>query len=152
VVLVAIDARGGSRLPAVFAGGDAVVYCLPLTISDDGVVEGELNASEVRPQPVPGPGRLIAQGGTGSALGSDPGDAWCSATGRAGPGVARVVIEARVAGSIEATVQNGWYVAWWPLSCRIVAPLVITAYDAGGRETDQIGQCWIEATFFACPD
>jgi hypothetical protein len=152
VVLVAIVARGGSRLPAVFAGDDAVVDCLPLTISDNGVVEGSLNGSEVGPQLVPGNGRLIAQGGTGSGRASDPGDAWCSATGRAGLGVARVVIGAQVAGSIAATVQNGWYLAWWPVSCRLAAPLVITAYDAGGRVTDQIRQCWIEATFFTCPD
>jgi len=152
VVLVAIDARGGSRLPAVFAGDDAVVDCLPLTISDNGVVEGSENASETGPQPVAGPGHLIAQGGTGSGQTSDPGDAWCSATGRAGPGVTRVVIEAQVAGSIAATVQNGWYLAWWPVSCRRAAPLVITAYDAAGTGTFRIRQCWIEATFFTCPD
>ena len=152
VVLVAIDARGGGRLAAVFAGDDSVTACLPLTISDNGVVEGSVNGGEVGPQRLPGPGRLIAWGGTGSPRAGDPDDAWCGATGRAGAGVARVVIEAQVAGSIAATVQNRWYLAWWPVACHLAAPLIITAYDAGGRGTDQIRQCWIEATFFTCPD
>ena len=151
-VLVAIDARGGSRLQAVFAADNASAFCLPLTITNNGVVEGFVNGSEINAEQVPGPGRLIARVGTGSPRDGDPDDAWCGATGRAGPGVARVVMEAQGAGPIAATVQRGWYLGWWPVACHLAAPVLITAYDAGGRATYQIRQCWIEATFFTCPN
>ena len=153
VVLVAIDARGGGRLPTIFASDDATAFCGFLTIADNGTLSGSLSSSETGfKQPVLGPGRLLGWGGTGEGRVGDA-DAWCSFAGRAGPGVARVVvIEAQGAGSTTATLQNGWYVAWWPVSCRLSAPLVIAAYDAGGRVTDHIRQCWIEATFFACPE
>jgi hypothetical protein len=148
VELVAIDARGGGRLPTTFAGDDAMAYCGFLTIADNGTLSGSLSGSQTGfTEPVLGPGRLLGWGGTGGGA-----DVWCSFTGRAGPGVARVVIEAQVAGPLTATLQNGWYVGWWPVSCRFSDPLVIAAYDAGGRVTDQIRQCWIEATFFTCPD
>lgn len=153
VELVAIDARGGGRLPTTFASDDAMAYCGFLTIADNGILSGSLSGSQTGfTEPVLGPGRLLGWGGTGSGLQETDADAWCSFTGRAGPGVARVVIEAQVAGPIMATLQNGWYVAWWPVSCRFSDPLVIAAYDVPGRVTDQIRQCWIEATFFACPD
>jgi hypothetical protein len=152
VVLVAIDARGGSRLPTIFASDDAMAYCGFLTIADNGTLSGSLSASETGFERVPGPGRLLARGGGGEGRVSDE-DGWCSVTGRAGPGVARVVIEAPVAGLITATLQNGWYLAWWPVSCGPPGQVVIsTAYHAGGSVTDQIRQCWIEATFFTCPD
>lgn len=153
VVLVAIDARGGSRLPTIFASDDAMAYCGFLTIADNGTLSGSLSGSETGfPEPVLAPGRLLGWGGAGEGRVSDE-DAWCSFTGRAGPGVARVVIEAPVAGLITATLQNGWYLAWWPVSCGPPGRVVIsTAYDAGGRVTDQVRQCWIEATFFLCPD
>jgi hypothetical protein len=151
VVLVAIDARGGSRLPTIFASDDAMAYCGFLTIADNGTLSGSLSASETGFERVPGPGRLLARGGGGEGRVRDK-DAWCSATGQAGPGVARVGIAAPVAGLITATLQNGWYLAWWPVSCRLSHPLVIAAYDVEGRVIDQIRQCWIEATVFTCPD
>lgn len=153
VELVAIDARGGGRLPTTFAGDDAVAFCGFLTIADNGTLSGSLSGSQTGfTEPVLGPGRLLGWGGTGSGLEATGADAWCSFTGRAGPGVARVVIEAQVAGPVTATLQSGWYVAWWPVPCRFSDPLVIAGYDAGARVTDQIRQCWIEATFFTCPD
>jgi hypothetical protein len=65
----------------------------------------------------PGDIQFAGQGSRDSA-----GNALTVADGRTGAGVTGVTIELSDGSSVQATVENGWYMAWWPGS--------VTAKDA----------------------
>ncbi len=47
--------------------------------------------------------------------------------GPVGAGVTGVTVIRSNGSSVQATVQNGWYLAWWPGTERAVTPRVATA-------------------------
>ena len=68
-----------------------------------------------------------------------------SVYGRAGPGIASVVIEPQNHLAVIATLQNGWFAAWWPAQANrpnrdgaAHPPFVVRAYDPTGTLLDQI--------------
>lgn len=70
------------------------------------------------------------------------GDAMSEISGQAGPEVDRVVVTLEDGTELQATVQDGWYLAWWPeKSTRWPPwtsgfirrmPTLVRAYDANG--------------------
>ncbi len=55
------------------------------------------------------------------------GNALTLVDGRTGAGVTAVTIERTDAGSVQATVANGWYLAWWPGTAAATNAQVTTA-------------------------
>jgi hypothetical protein len=86
---------------------------------------GQLSAIE--PQTVQG-GNLKAQG-------------W-SVFGRAGPGIASVRVETVTGVVVSATLEGGWFAAWWPQPLDPMADparvrFAVRAYDMGGFLIDE---------------
>jgi hypothetical protein len=135
--LVLIDARGGGRLPTLYAGGDATADCHYMQISKTGVVTGSISGSGTGQGGQPPDGKLSLVG-TGSIE-----KAWSYRSGRAGAGITRVVVDVAGIGAITATLQNGWYFAWWPGAPKRGEPgpsVTVTAFDAAGEPIDQLTQ------------
>jgi hypothetical protein len=65
----------------------------------------------------------IGGGGTRDSAG----DALTLVDGRAGAGVTAVKVERSDGSSVEATVVNGWYLAWWPGTVAATNAQVTTA-------------------------
>lgn len=134
VALVAIDARGDGRLIAQYAGGNESADCAYGRISEGGTVSGGLSGNRTGVAPV-SPGQLSMVnfvGGTpreGQPLASG---AWGWVSGRAGQGIAKVVIEISGRVDVTASLQNGWFVAWWPAA--IGDSVALSAFDASGAE------------------
>jgi hypothetical protein len=71
-----------------------------------------------------------------------------SLRGRAGAGIASVVVQPGDHAAVLATVENGWFAAWWPKEGlqdqmgrpQIWPPFVVRAYDAAGTLVDEITQ------------
>ena len=103
----------------------------------------------------PGPERLpLAQPGrlqdveTQMVGGGDLRIAGWSAYGRVGPGVSTVVVQPEGLPMAIATLENGWFSAWWPVEVRDpnaiqggepdhFVPVVIRAYDELGNLLDE---------------
>jgi len=143
-----IDARGAS-VATVRMKGPNPGSCYALEISAAGEVTGAgagwradgpeklpvLGASELGPidkQTVAG-GNLKIEG-------------W-SLTGRAGPEITSVVVEPMNHMAVIATVENGWFAAWWPARPGEPArdgarwpPFVVRAFNAFGVLLDEYRQ------------
>jgi hypothetical protein len=108
--LVVIDARGAGRVEARYAGPNGVeATCTRMTIDATGrVVAGGggigIGGQEWR---VLQPLEIEDQSGFGSNESS-------TAMGRAGAGIATVVIVMPGKPPVTASLTNGWYLAWWP--------------------------------------
>jgi hypothetical protein len=76
------------------------------------------------------PAGRIALGGTGES--DSDGHALTMVDGPIGAGVTGVKITRSDGSSVQATVRNGWYLAWWPGNQRPVTAHVATA---GGTST-----------------
>ena len=69
-------------------------------------------------------------------------------TGHVGAGTARVVLDVEGIGSVAASLDDGWYLAWWPVGMgpadaagrRDVQSKAFSmmAYNASGQITDRI--------------
>jgi hypothetical protein len=55
------------------------------------------------------------------------GDAYSFVEGRAGAGVTAAALVLSDGSKVQATIQNGWLVAWWPGSAQLVSAQVTTA-------------------------
>ncbi|GAB3435617.1 hypothetical protein [Flindersiella endophytica] len=76
------------------------------------------------------------------------GDALSEISGQAGPTVDHLVVTLDDGTELQATVQDGWYVAWWPersrgllpwkLSQSRRMPTLVRAYDASGKLLKQL--------------
>ena len=66
----------------------------------------------------------------GSSSGSNGADTMSSVVGRAGPGVARVVVTLADNRPIVASLsRSGWFAVWWP---DATSSTKMTAYDGAG--------------------
>src|SRR6478609_5952545 len=128
--LVAVDARGGSRVFLVNANRDSESECL-VEIAASGQAKtksgGATSGDPFKPL-APGAIELM-----GMSTGTNGPDTMSSVVGRAGPGVARVVITLGDNRPIVASLsQSGWYAAWWPDG---TASTKVTGYDGVGTVT-----------------
>jgi hypothetical protein len=71
-----------------------------------------------------GAGEIQANGG---GTRDSAGNALTLVDGRTGAGVTAVAIERRDGSSVQATVANGWYLAWWPGTVPATNAKVTTA-------------------------
>ena len=145
VTLALIDARGAGKLMAYYDGPAAGASCEYLEVSPTGEVTGSISSTWTGQQPGAAPGRLESGGSSGST--DAGGTVWQTASGRAGAGIAHVVIVVDGVGPVSATLRNGWFSAWWPVG-RPLQPMnapgpgmpsrtyVVTAYDALGQPID----------------
>jgi hypothetical protein len=128
--LVAVDARGGSKLLVVHAGRTSESECLvdvgpdkQATMTGGGSTSGGLN-----PPPPPGSLEIVS----GTTAGEGP-TATSAVIGRVGPGVVRVVVSTGSGRAIRASLgPSGWFAAWWPSDDPYG---LVTAYDAAGNPT-----------------
>jgi hypothetical protein len=110
----------------------ASIYADPTTsdlcLSGNGVSMSSSDTSVAPASVAPGHIQLGGRGIRDSA-----GDALTLVDGRIGPGVSAVTIERSDGSSVQATVANGWYLAWWP---GTVAPMNAQVTTASGTSTE----------------
>lgn len=123
---VLTDGRG-SYTAAIYVDGHTTHICI-----SNGQHEATgiaTNGRILSIEAAPGPGQLgLPSGGGGSAPGfpgslGQEGDVY----GLAGREVSAVTFEFADRGAVEATVQNGWYFAWWPGDSRPSSVRVTTS-------------------------
>ena len=107
--LMVVDARGKGHVEAQYAGPDGSEASCIVTIDELGRLEwdGGGAGSGGGGWPVLQAFKLQAVGGYGSAVASSTG-------GRAGDGIATVLITMPGKPPVTASLANGWYLAWWP--------------------------------------
>lgn len=98
------DSRG-PYTAAIYAQSDTTAVCL----SGNNIFT---SSSSTSPQPVTvAAGQLQFSGGVTR---DSAGDQLTLADGRTGAGVTAVTFELSDGTSVQATVEGGWYMAWWP--------------------------------------
>ena len=108
--LMVIDARGAGRVETQYAGPNGEeASCAGMRIDATGRVEPGGGGTGFRGQAWPALPAFELEfiGGYGSSEAS-------STSGRAGAGIARVVIAIPGQPPVTASLANGWYLAWWP--------------------------------------
>jgi hypothetical protein len=71
------------------------------------------------------------------------GDAYSFVEGRAGAGVTAAALVLSDGSKVQATIQDGWLVAWWPGSAQLVSAQVTTATGTSTQtfDTRSTNQC-----------
>ena len=107
--LMVVDVRGAGRVETQYAGPDGSEASCIVMIDAAGRLEwgGGGTGSGGGGWPALQAFNLQAIGGYGSEVAS-------STAGRAGGGIARVVIAIPGKPPVTASLANGWYLAWWP--------------------------------------
>ena len=136
--LVVLDVRGAGKIEAQYAGPKRIeAACWGITIDATGSVGpggGSSNVGEAEWHALP-PNEIEQHGGYGSAEAS-------STAGRAGPGIAKVLIDLPGCPPITASLANGWYLAWWPGEWPVGTKVL---------GLDSLGQTVIEVPIDAAP-
>jgi hypothetical protein len=91
----------------------AAIYADPTT--DELCLQGDnvsLSSSSTVATPARVPAGLVQLGGGGTR--DSAGNALTVVDGRVGVGVTAVTVQRSDGSSVQATVENGWYLAWWP--------------------------------------
>ena len=125
--LVAVDARGGSHVLLVSADRKTESDCfVEIDLFGRATPNGAGSTSGLPFQQLnPGDIEIVS-----SSSGSSDADTMSAVVGRAGPGVARVVVTLADNRPIVASLsQSGWYAAWWPDG---TASTKVTGYDGAG--------------------
>ena len=84
-----------------------------------------MSSSSTSPAPASVAAGQIQLGGGGTR--DSAGNALTLVDGRTGAGVTAVTIERSDGSSVQATVANGWYLAWWPDTVAATNAEVTTA-------------------------
>ncbi|MBL7253023.1 hypothetical protein [Paractinoplanes lichenicola] len=101
------ERRGRATLALVRKDGTGLTACFVLDPAE-GAAGGDL-LDTATPQPVNGRARIETMGATEGKEG------WYSdVIGRAGADVTKLEIELPDGTNVQASVRNGWWVAWWP--------------------------------------
>lgn len=125
--LVAIDARGSSRLTLVFAGpGKASMEC-QLVMDAKGNMSMTGGVVQDVPSLLIGPGELVIVGSGGMTGHADD----SSVLGQVGAAISGVHLVFDSGAVVRASVGNGWFTAWWPAHDM---SFVIQGFDASGRK------------------
>jgi len=125
--LVAVDARGGSHVFLVTADRKTEADCfVEIDPFGQATPNGAGSTSGLPFQQLkPGDIEIVS-----SSSGASDGATMSAVAGRAGPGVARVVVTLADNRPIVASLsQSGWYAAWWPDG---TASTKVTGYDGAG--------------------
>jgi hypothetical protein len=147
-VAAVIDARGASVV-TVRMTGENPGSCDALEVMANGQVAGAgsgRRAEDREKLPILGPSELGPIEKQTIAGGNLKTEGW-SVTGRAGVGITLVVVEPLNHMAVVATLENGWFGAWWPArpgepprdGARF-PPFGIRAYDAFGVLQDEISK------------
>ena len=129
ISLVLVDARGDNRLTLLFAGPRETSQCF-LTRDCAGQLTfggGEGSGGDVRP--ALGPTEISFQG-AGSE--GDPVHPTSHGAGRVGVGVASVELIPPSGVTVQASLNQGWFAAWW-YGLDHDGVIAVRAYDAMGR-------------------
>ena len=128
--LVVVDTRGANRLILLFGGRAETAECF-VTRDRAGqlMVDGGGGSSSVPPPPAPQPVE-VRFNGAGSNHG--PEGPWSYGIGEAGPAVASVELTPLSGVLVQASLNRGWFVAWWP-GLNDDAMIGVRGYDAAGR-------------------
>jgi hypothetical protein len=134
--LVLVDARGGNRLTLVFVGATANGQCfLKRDPAGRFTPDGGEGEGRSEPWPVLGPNEVTSNG-VGSGDGPPDANGAITATshilGQAGAGVASAEVVLPSGMTILASLNRGWFAAWWP-GADSNAAVTVRGYDAGGR-------------------
>jgi hypothetical protein len=116
---VLTDSRG-PYTAAIYANSSTSATCL----SGNGVSMSS-GSNWATPTPATIAAGQIQPGGGGTR--DSAGNALTLVDGRTGAGVTAVTIERSDGSSVQATVSNGWYLAWWPGIVTATRALVTTA-------------------------
>ncbi len=137
--LVVVDARGGNRLMLLFVEPTANAQCFLKRdpagrfISDGGAGEGRSDA-----WPTIGPNEVTFNG-VGSADSPPDANGAITATshliGQAGEAVASAEVVLPSGITFLASLNRGWFAAWWP-GLDSDAAVIVRGYDANGRLVD----------------
>ena len=114
---VLTDSRG-PYTASIYADSTTSDVCL----SGNGV---SMSSSSTSAAPLSVAAGQIQLGGGGTR--DSAGDALTLVDGRTGAGVTAVTIERSDGSSVQATVSNGWYLAWWPGTVAATNAKVTTA-------------------------
>ena len=131
VRLVVVDARGGGHIQAQFAGANGQeAFCMDMRVNALGQVKAVGGGSMST-----GPAGFLALKPLdletrGTMSSGDPPTSSVTA-GRAGNGIAKVVVEIPGKQPIIASLANGWYVASWPAAWPQGSK--VAAFDLLGR-------------------
>jgi hypothetical protein len=116
---VLTDSRG-PYTAAIYANATTGATCL----SGNGVSMSS-RTNWATPTPATIAAGQIQPGGGGAR--DSAGNALTLVDGRTGAGVTAVTIERSDGSSVQATVSNGWYLAWWPGTVTATKALITTA-------------------------
>ena len=144
-VAAVIDARGAGVVTVRMTGGGAG-RCEALEITSRGDVFGAGGGWSGNQEPVaePPPTKLgdVEHGSVGGGNLRIQG---FSVLGRAGAAIAVVEVAMADGQFVTATVENGWFSAWWPaqipnqrLGFDPFPDVLIRAFDASGVQLDQV--------------
>lgn len=138
---VIVEERGGSNL-TVLADGT-----LCLQVLYDGSFHPAGGGSETIPATAPGGDEIqvihanvLWAEGIGSR--GDPNDVtltrgYVDTFGRVGPGVERIVIHTVDSGDVVASIDNGWFAAWWPSLGELPRSMTVTTTSG----SNEVGLC-----------
>ena len=112
------DRLSGPYTAAIYAQSNTTGVCL----AGNGI---SMSSTSTSGQPATMPADKIEFGGGG--VRDSAGDQLTLADGRIGPGVTAVTIQLSDGTSVQATVGNGWYLAWWPGNVSATEAQVTTA-------------------------
>jgi hypothetical protein len=128
--LVLVDARGGGAIYLKFAAGFDEAECF-VQQDANGVLtnQGGGSSSGGNAQPPLAPTELQLGGSGSQSDGNAPGQTKSYATGRAGAGIAIVEIVLGNGHSLQASLNGGWFAAWWPSGD---SAKVVRGYDGSG--------------------
>jgi cell division septation protein DedD len=131
-----IDVRGAGVAMARLSGPTSAIGCSALQITANGGIEGagggwRSNEAEVLPAigltEISAIERSTVDGGNLKVEGR-------SVLGRAGAGIVAVTVETAGLPVIVATVQNGWFAAWWPARLQEDPAIRIRGFGALGQQ------------------
>ena len=138
---VLMDVRGGGVAIVRLSGPGGAIGCDAIHILPDGSATGAgggWSTDQVEPLPAIGLNDLDNLE-LGQVMGGNLSVEGWSVRGRAGPAVASVKVEAPGVPVVTATLQDGWFGAWWPVDIPNdgsgAPPLgvVVRAYDLFGN-------------------
>ena len=130
--LVAVDARGGGRITLLYVSrGDAYVACQVDVGAERPRWIGGSRADAGDPQYVLAADDVVIVGSGGMSGGRD---ASSSVVGRVGGDVTAVRVVLPSGSSLQASVGDGWFIAWWPTD---ETGFVAEAFNASGQKVSE---------------
>jgi hypothetical protein len=140
-VVGVIDARG-MGFASVRMTGPGAGTCDAIVITPEGDVmpwgggSRQDGVEVVAPLAPTGLGPVEVTGSSGGEF-LPAGQGMVLVSGRAGPGIAAVHVVPAAHEAMAASLENGWFVAWWlvpadPADVPLTPPIVVRAYDASG--------------------